>query len=542
MLATRTEILTAYEVLKEPSERRKYNQELKGLKRRGKLDPPKNWDEDFALNASGADSNSDSSETDLDNSEDEEKSSKLKQIPMPSKIVLDLYDEATPWVEKLLSNPNDPKSRNKIDRINTKIKKQDQLEGLHQDEHNININVLRAIGMEVNSATQAIEKNPENSKAKKSLRDQEDQLERTIRVHMYPQDWLNFLGGNTRNPNNKPQKISSLTPGSDESDTSEGGIESEDVEMGYDSEPSSRLKAGRSQNKRKWNPGQTRKGEDILAYKPFERTNRLTNEKCAIGHQFIIERKGQPNPVALVSGEEVGRQATDAYINLPEERKVDIRYTERNYTYKDAKEFDSIIGFACKPFKTKTEGSGANYPPGYAYYLMKDGTKRFVSRAAMRKIFGRKDADNDIEDFYEEINEARPWQIEPELTKPKRLTNGSKSKRRPKARKSIHSDYETEDESDSSNIFLSSKKHDQHGRESDSSDEASSGDDSLKSRKTTKRGATFKKKQLSQSENQVELITNILEQLMKKNADEQKRQMESMVQNYLQQNSEAVKA
>ena len=40
---------------------------------------------------------------------------------------------------------------------------------------------------------------------------------------------------------------------------------------------------------------------------------------------------------------------------------------------------------------------------------MIDGIKQFVSRAAMRKIFKRKDADNDIEEFYEEINKARPW-------------------------------------------------------------------------------------------------------------------------------------
>src|SRR5436189_5706529 len=40
-------------------------------------------------------------------------------------------------------------------------------------------------------------------------------------------------------------------------------------------EPSSSAQTGPLQAKRKWKPSQTRKGEEILAYRPSHKTNRL---------------------------------------------------------------------------------------------------------------------------------------------------------------------------------------------------------------------------------------------------------------------------
>jgi hypothetical protein len=35
--------------------------------------------------------------------------------------------------------------------------------------------------------------------------------------------------------------------------------------------------------------------------------------------QLVIKKKGQPNPIALISGDEVRRRVIDAYRDLPEE-------------------------------------------------------------------------------------------------------------------------------------------------------------------------------------------------------------------------------
>ena len=111
--------------------------------------------------------------------------------------------------------------------------------------------------------------------------------------------------------------------------------------------------------------------------------------------------------------------------------------------------------------------------------------------------------------------------------------NRSKTKSQPEARKFISLVYDTKDKSDSSNIFLLSKKKYRLDIRSDGSNEVSSEDDSLNNKNAIKRGLKYKKPQLMESENQAEILTKIMKQLMKKNIDEQKCQVESMVQGYL---------
>src|SRR5204863_1046475 len=110
--------------------------------------------------------------------------------------------------------------------------------------------------------------------------------------------------------------------------------------------------------------------------------NRRTGEKYIFGRQYIVEKKGEPNPIALVSGEDIGRRANDAYLKLPDEEKRDIRYSAERYSCKDLNSYDKILGFACNPFKTKTEGSRAYYPEGYAWVAFQEGGDDILSREA----------------------------------------------------------------------------------------------------------------------------------------------------------------
>jgi hypothetical protein len=105
-------------------------------------------------------------------------------------------------------------------------------------------------------------------------------------------------------------------------DSSSGGEEGQGKNGGCGK--SSKKTATTTEIKVKWKPGQTRKGEDILGYRPFEKTDRRMDKKHLTGCSFVIKKKGEPNPIALVSGEDIGRRAMDAYLNLPEEEKNDV--------------------------------------------------------------------------------------------------------------------------------------------------------------------------------------------------------------------------
>jgi hypothetical protein len=544
-------ISIAYQVLGNSSERARYDRNRKAYKLRGELDPIDLWDEEFAENASGTDSGS---ESDGDDSEQEEE---MK----PDSFRLGIYKEATPWVRKLLADPRDSSTKSEIESLNKRIKKQNKKDGLKEGEFCISVNVLRSIGMQAGVAAKSLEKDPNDKRAKELQEKLEKQFEKTIRINSYPREWLDCLPWSRKDKGKGRADPASFKErekgkGREKAKQKEGESDTEMPDVGPSSKKKGKGKGreGPSSSKqkdgendvdmtdadtriRKWEPGETKKGEKILGWRPFYKTDRKKKEQLYNGCQFVIEKKGQPNPIALVSGEEVGRRVVDAYRDLPEEEQYDIRYSEERYTYEDANRFDTLLGFACKPFNTKTEGSGAYYPVGYALYSFTDGSQDLVSRECMRQVFGKKDADNEIADFYEDIGETPPWLIEPKtLLKPKKLlTSGSEVKRRRKSRRHADSDDESDSDSDSSSIFVSAKKKGKrHARDDDSSDDDNSsggdlGDGRKQSRMPrTKRNAKTKKTKPMGSDNQSDIFAGIMQKFMKQMAEENRRQAEDM--------------
>jgi hypothetical protein len=76
--------------------------------------------------------------------------------------------------------------------------------------------------------------------------------------------------------------------------------------------------------------------------------------------------------------------------------------------YKDTNRFDTLLGFACKLFNTKTEGSGAYYLVRYILCSFTNSLQDLINKEYMRQVFGKKDTDNKIADFYENISETLP--------------------------------------------------------------------------------------------------------------------------------------
>lgn len=440
-----------------------YDYGRKTYKLRGVLDPVAMWDEKFADNASGT-------ESDPSSSEESEEEDEAK----PDAFRLGIYKEATPLVGKLLADPHDRATKSKLEALNRRIKKQNKNDGIDQGEFPINLNVLRAIGIEAEGASKSLAKDPDNNNAEEMQTKLKKQLEKTIRINSYPAEWLNFMVGGQKDKGNEGDKPSSSKEKGSENGQENPSPRTKSNRKGRKDNSSSGRKDddGDTQmtvvdgNRGKWKPGQTRKGENILGWRPFYKTDRRTDEVVFSGCQFVIEKKDQANPAALVSGQDVGRRVTDAYRSLPKEQQNDIRFSEKKYTYKNADEFVDILGFASKPFNTRTADSGAYYPDGYALHSFKDDSKRLVSRSASRKVFGKVDADSEMAEFYDEVGETPPW-----LARPKKLlTSGAEVAHRRKSRKHESTD---DSASDSESMFVSDSKRQMKG-DKDSENESSS--------------------------------------------------------------------
>jgi hypothetical protein len=432
-------ISRAYQILRNPQERKAYEKDRKQYKLKGELDPLELWGEEFAENASGTDS--DSSDRG-DDSEDEEEAK-------PDEYRRSIYREATPWVQALLENADDVKSISEIEGLNKKITKRNNKEGLKEKDFHIKSGFLVAIAQGANSLKDGYE-----------LEKLANQLVIWIYNNSYPAEWINISDDQLKK---KREEIHEKKRQEAEKKKEEEKKKSKRKDKGKerkDDDAASGKKTSFSAGteirkpKPKWKPGETRKGEKILGYRPFEKTNYITDETSVSGYQFVIEKKGQPNPIALASGEEVGRRAVRAYIALPEKKKNDIRYSEEKYGPQHADDFDTMLGFASNPFKTWTKGSNRDKPNGYALWEFKDSSTDLVSRTCMRGVLGKTDADNEITEFYEDIGETPPENIRPRVIlhkekKQKWLTSGREIKKSRKSRRDADSDEETDSNSDS---------------------------------------------------------------------------------------------
>ncbi|OCL04705.1 hypothetical protein AOQ84DRAFT_367270 [Glonium stellatum] len=191
-----------------------------------------------------------------------------------------------------------------------------------------------------------------------------------------------------------------------------------------------KAKEGELSTSRNWKPGQTTGGEKILGYRGYWSRDPRSGLRNPHGHQFVIEQEGEPNPVKLVAGAEVEREAIIAYFNeFPEGKRVDL-------TEKPAK----LIGWATKP------SDSGGFGVGYGLWKFKDSSTGLVNRTTLGKQLGTRIADQRVDDFYAGIGESPPWQQN-------LLTSGSGMTTKPKWNISS-----SEDDSDYSSIFVPKRR------------------------------------------------------------------------------------
>jgi hypothetical protein len=324
----------------------------------------------------------------------------------------------------------------------------------------------------VKSCLRKIEQNPKDKGALRDLSNQIDVFASIKKTFYYPETWQLDIPPKVEK---KLQKSRQSIPTSEkvgESSNSRkkgrtsskakntGPASTKDKDnMDWEATSQNGTNISHAKTHHDWKPGETKKGEKILGHRPFMKTDLETGQAKLQGVHFIVEKKGEPNPIAMISGEEAGRRVTRAYLRLPKSQQNDIRYSDRNWDMSDIDKFGKVIGFASRPFKNKSFSSNKVYPDGYALVEMKDGKEALMNRQAVRNIIGKKDADDEIAEFHEEIGETPSWELKPLAwrdRKPRLLTGSSRGhhrkshwNRRYLTSRDDASDYDSEVSSDS---------------------------------------------------------------------------------------------
>ena len=178
-------------------------------------------------------------------------------------------------------------------------------------------------------------------------------------------------------------------------------------------EPQTQNEAGASATTatKSWEPGLTRKGEPILGY----RTIGGDGKGNPRGYQFVVQMGTKEKPeYALQSGTEIGRRAVDGYLGMDKSKTKRLGEADKKYSRKDAKDYRGIKFVASKPIQTKLAGSGFRFPASVCMASFANPQREdLVWRSTLRNVLGKTDADADIEEYYDQNDLTRPWEVAP---------------------------------------------------------------------------------------------------------------------------------
>ncbi|KAI3065764.1 hypothetical protein CBS147353_8216 [Aspergillus niger] len=334
----------AYQVLGNSQERAAFDKQHEHYEDKGSIDPHDLFGEEFADNASGDESSEDHSTDKEDGPE------------TPDHAVLEVYSEATTYVNEYLAAKDASvahEMREKINDLNRRIKEENRKHSRPENDFLIKIDLLTGVRDEYNKATDMVQDRTASGRQSETLRRIESQFENARKGYGYPETW----------------KLPSANGNGDSNDNQ--------------------------------GPGKTNDERRIIGYLPHVDSQRTI---------FFVE--SQPNGIAMKRSQDIGYDATRSYLELPESQKKDVRYSQSRYGKGQRNNYDQILGWDCR-VPSNMSPSDWEYrralPPSYGLVRFHNGSADILSRTALRNVLGREAADREINTFYEQRNMSPPW-------------------------------------------------------------------------------------------------------------------------------------
>lgn len=323
----------------------------------------------------------------------------------------EFMEEATPYIENLLSDPNDKAAKEGLKDVETNMRRQlDLMAGSKPKYSTVRIVWQPIVDFSL-AAQKHLHSNDVDEETKKELlRTNKESLKRFVEQGGYPASWYQALppveepkAGRTR----KSQSKEVPPTGAEEVPPAEAA-NAQSTKASPQSEASP-LATALAQQAR--SGVRTKRGEPILGYRNVGR-----------GHQFIVQTGSLAEPgFDLRSGAEIGFQIADAYMNKNDEDKNRLGEDDGQYGRQDASRYKGVYGVASKPLQTKTVGA-SRLPTAWVLVGFDGDTLTpnelvWLTRTNLRKICGKGSADEDIRSWYEDRGEQPVDQIPPRIVK-----------------------------------------------------------------------------------------------------------------------------
>jgi curved DNA-binding protein CbpA len=493
----------AHETLSDEGKRRQYDKTRQSYKRRGLL-VQKEFDEEFEKRAFEENPFSETEEEQPD--------------PPASKEKQAIIDKIELCVKAILNSPRDKTAIADLKQLNNDLMAQNNAEGAFTTSHMPPTEkYLQKIGKERERLVKIIQSDgdiEERKNAWTELKELRMQLEDRLEDMEIPKTWAFDLPphpsstgkgkgpanypppGKGKGPANYPPPGKGKGPANYPPHQPNGGASSSNEKRSGDPPPPAGTSGAKSQDHMdyeytekggdgkqqdsagsggaktqytgrmdvNWKPGETTRGEKILAYRPIRSWAQVKGTGQTIEtekvNDFVIEQDGEPNPIEIVNGARVGQKAVNAYLALPEELKNSITNIDRKYNRTHGPHIE-VKGFARK-FSENISGS----LPWGVVLIDYDGEDRIINRSALRNACPGS-ADDMINEFLIEIGEEPedPKYVRMRL----RLENTRNQLRLRDTRDQLRSErerwvsrrggftYYSDSDSDSDSLFVSSR-------------------------------------------------------------------------------------
>lgn len=277
---------------------------------------------------------------------------------LPTDIV-ELYDEARLPIMELQGEPHNTGAVEGLDAINDRIKNANQEQRREESTGLIHYSPLQRFFSDATNLEDIPKHRP-------SLQANKKKAMAFVKKQGYPVSW-----------------VSTLAPTDDVMDDEKSDSEHDE-------------KMGDLEELDDWNDDErrilTENREPILGF-----------SKVGYGHQFIVQKGTRDNPTYdLRSGTEIGHHIAEKYLNF--EGRVPLGKGDE-YTKKDAKRYNGVIGVASKPLRTLTLHS-RRLPTAWVYVSFNSEDKAsvelnvWITRTKLGKVCGKVSANHQIRLWY----------------------------------------------------------------------------------------------------------------------------------------------
>ncbi|KAJ4329635.1 hypothetical protein N0V87_010697 [Didymella glomerata] len=369
----------ARDILGDENERRTHDSDRAVRKERGEL-VQNDLGEGWAQNAHD-------NENDDDNDDDTEDDG----LKPASQAKRKIFDEMRPLVERMFES-DDETAFKSLGELNQKMKEQNKSERERLTDHTLPLPQIRRTGRSLREQQNILRRSDRSSVEERDATARLEYLQETwvgiIKDFGLPVDWNNYVPITAR-PSAARQERGAANGRTGDGPTAAGSAAdqtSDAMDTTYD-----------------WVPGETIKGDKILAHRTVTVTRRRKRdgvlEDFIQSILFVIEKKGARNPIELADEGRVGLPAVEAYLALPADQKCELARVNKKYSSEDRYRFGRIKGVARS---SPGQGKALSFTVVLIEYKgegMDRSEDVLINRSTLQEAQRQKHADASINDF-----------------------------------------------------------------------------------------------------------------------------------------------